>query len=192
MQLPAQLLRRKPEANKKDFGHLFILAGSAGMLGAAALTAKSALRSGAGLVSVGVAKSLNLALQKKVCNEVMTLPLAETKEKTLSTGALSEIKRFLQKVNVLAIGPGLSKNTSTQSLIRKIVKEIDLPIVIDADALNALAGHLKLLQGIKILTPHPGEMARLLGISVAQVQKRRKEVAKSFARKYNCILVLKG
>jgi len=199
MQLPAQLLRRSLNVNKKDFGHVFILAGSESMLGAACLTAKAALRSGAGIVSVGVAKSLNATLQRKLADEVMTLPLAETKDKTIDLRAFSKIKSFLKKVDVLAIGPGLSKNGSTAKLIRKIIKTIDLPMVIDADALNALVGNLKLLLNTqsairvtKVLTPHPGEMSHLLGISVRDVQKKRKNIAKSFAKKYNCILVLKG
>jgi NAD(P)H-hydrate epimerase len=198
MRLPAQLLRINPEVNKRDFGHIFVLAGSASMLGAACLTAKSALRSGAGLVTVGVAKSLNSVLQKKIADEVMTKSLAETKEKTISAGSFSEIIKFLKKAGVLAIGPGLSGNISTQKLIRKLIAKSDLPMVIDADALNALVGHLNLLRTpnykllTKILTPHPGELARLLNVSVNAVQKNRQEIAKSFTKKYNCVLVLKG
>lgn len=192
MQLPAQLLRRKADSCKNDFGQVFILAGSAAMLGAAALTAKSALRSGAGLVSVGVAKSLNGALQKKVANETMTKPLAETKEGTISLNSFSAIKRFLEKTDVLAVGPGLSQNKSTQRLIRRLIKLKNPAMVIDADGLNALVGHLDKFLGIKILTPHPGEMARLLNTASSVIQKQRKDIAKNFAKKYNCIVVLKG
>jgi NAD(P)H-hydrate epimerase len=106
---------------------------------------------------------------------------------------------LLEKVDSLAIGPGLSRNKSTQGLVRKIVKEINLPMVIDADGLNALVGFLYLLRASRIehrvsriLTPHPGEMARLLNMSVANVQKQRIGIAKNFAKKYNCVLVLKG
>lgn len=198
MRLPAQLSHRNIDANKKDFGHVFVLAGSKAMLGAACLTAKAALRSGAGLVTVGVAKSLNTALHKKLSDEVMTLPLAETPEGSISLSSFSKIKDFLKKVDCLAIGPGLSRNKSTQALVRKVIKEIDLPMVIDADALNALVGHLNLLRTLNsklrtiILTPHPGEMAGLLNITVSAVQKNRREVAKNFAKKYHCVLVLKG
>lgn len=199
MRLPAQLLRRKINANKRDFGHVFILAGSRAMLGAAALTAMAALRSGAGLVTVGVTESLSNILQKKVSNEVMTLALPETSEGSIDLSSFSKIKKFLKKVDCLAIGPGLSRNVLTQKLIRKIIQEIDKPMVIDADALNALVGNLKLLQAVgsrqwavKILTPHPGEMVRLLGISVNAVQKNRIKIAHDFAKKYHCVLVLKG
>ncbi len=169
------------------------------MLGAAALSAKAALRSGAGLVSVGVGKSLNSLLQKKIACEVMTKPLPETRQGSLAFSSFSEIKKFSKKTDALAIGPGLSRNASTQKLIRKIVSQINLPMVIDADALNALVGHLNLLRvssikhrASRILTPHPGEMARLLNISVKEVQKNRIKIAREFAEKYNCILVLKG
>ncbi|MDP2939088.1 MAG: NAD(P)H-hydrate dehydratase [Candidatus Omnitrophota bacterium] len=197
--MPAQLLQRNPNSNKKDFGHVFILAGCASMLGAACLVAQSALRSGSGLVTVGVAKSLNGILQKKIAIEIMTKPLPETKDKSIALSSFEEIKKFLERVDVLAMGPGLSRNISTQKLIRKIIAKFNLSMVIDADALNALIGYLNLLrtpnselQTPKILTPHPGEMARLLNVSLNAVQKNRLEIAKSFAKKYNCILVLKG
>ena len=196
MRLPAQLLRKIPNVNKRNFGHVFILAGSAPMLGAAALTALSALRSGSGLVSVGVAKSLNAALQKKVANEIMTRPLAETRDGSIALSSFLTIKRILKSADCFVLGPGLSRNKSTQSLIRKIIRDITLSMVIDADGLNALVGKLNLLnlkgKTIRVLTPHPGEMARLLSTSVAKVQKNRTSIAKDFAKKNNCILVLKG
>lgn len=199
MRLPAQLLQRKADSHKNDFGHVLILAGCARFLGAVALSAKSALRSGAGLVSVGVPKSLNAALQKKLACEIMSKPLSETKDAALSSSSFLEINKFLKGVDVLAVGPGLSQNPSTQNLIRKIIGQIDLPMVIDADALNALIGHLNLLRvssiknrGSRILTPHPGEMARMLNTSTAAIQKNRENIAKIFAKKYNVIVVLKG
>jgi len=162
------------------------------MLGAAGLCARAALRSGSGLVTVGIPKSLNLILHKKLPDEIMTKPLPETVDKSLSLSAFSEIKAFLKKVDVLAIGPGLSQNKSTQRLIRKLVITDYTPIVIDADGLNALVGNLRKFCGIKILTPHPGEMARLLRTKSRIIQKQRKDIAKAFAKKYNCIVVLKG
>jgi ADP-dependent NAD(P)H-hydrate dehydratase / NAD(P)H-hydrate epimerase len=192
MRLPARLLPRKKDSCKNDFGHIFILAGSANMLGAASLCAKSALRSGSGLVTVGVVKSLNKILQKKLPDEIMTRPLAQTADGTIALSAFTQIKDSLKKVDALVIGPGLSQQPSTQKLIRKLVYAVTVPMVIDADGLNALAGHIKEFRGIKVLTPHPGEMARLTGATIQKVQKQRKGIAKALARKYNCIVVLKG
>lgn len=192
MRLPAQLLRRKTDSHKRDFGHIFMLAGSRNMPGAAILCARAAMRSGAGLVTVGLPKDLSMAIPKKIF-EAMTKSLPQTKDGSIGLGAYNQIKKFLSKVDVLVIGPGLSQNSSTKQLVKKLVfSENTLPSVIDADGLNALAGHLKRFKGIKILTPHPGEMARLLGAPTKAVEKNRKDIALSFAKKYNCLVVLKG
>lgn len=192
------LIDRKPNTHKGDYGHVFVIAGSVGMTGAAYLTAQSALLSGSGLVTLGIPGSLNTILARKLV-EVMTRPLPEIKSGSLSIKAFVDIEKFIKtrKVSVLAIGPGLSQNKQTQALVRKIVSKIDLPMVIDADGLNALANHADLLYVkryacLKIITPHPGEMARLLGISVKDIQKDRKNIAKNIASKYNIIVVLKG
>lgn len=190
-----QLLRRNPKAHKGDFGHLFILAGCARFSGAAVLCAEAAMRSGAGLVTLGIPQSLNCAIIKIKPKEVMTLPLPQTQDGTLSLAGLRKIKDFLKKVDVAVLGPGLGKNKSTYSLVLKLLPGITQATVIDADGLNALAGHSKILrerQRAAILTPHPGEMARLLGVSVENVETKRKEIARRFAKDYNCIVVLKG
>ncbi len=192
MRLPAQLLQRKVDSHKGDFGHIFVLAGSARFSGAAVLCAYATIRSGSGLVTLGIPKSLNNAIIKIKPKEVMTLPLPETNEATLSVKAYKKIKDFIKKVDILVIGPGLGQNKSTQSLVRKIIAKIDRPTVIDADGLNALVGHLDLLKATRILTPHPGEMARLLKISVDKVQKNREDVTQRFARDYKATVVLKG
>jgi len=156
------------------------------------------LRAGAGLVTLGIPGSLNQAIIKIKLKEVMTLPLPETKQGSLNLSGYQKIRDFLKDIDMLVIGPGLGQESSTQKLIRKLIRETDKPLVIDADGLNALVGHLKSLtpktQHPKpiILTPHPGEMARLLGISVAKVQSKRKEIAKKFAQKYRVTVVLKG
>jgi len=156
------------------------------------------MRAGAGLVTLGIPKSLNNAIIKIKPKEVMTLPLSETKEVTLSLGAYKKIKDFIKQIDVLVVGPGLGRNKSTQGLVRKIVAQTAKPMVIDADGLNALSGHLNILLSTMdyrlstIMTPHPGEMARLLGISIDKVQKSRKEMAKKFAKDYKVTLVLKG
>jgi NAD(P)H-hydrate epimerase len=194
-----QLLHRRLNAHKGDFGHIFILGGSARFSGAAVLCAAAAMRTGAGLVTLGIPRSLNNAVIKIKPKEVMTLPLAETKEGTLSLTGYKKIKDFIKHIEVLVVGPGLTQNKSTQGLVRKVILETDKPIIIDADGLNALVKHLDLLavtrqaSGVtKILTPHPGEMARLLGISIKKVQDNRKEIAKKFAKDYKVIVVLKG
>ncbi|MFA5145711.1 MAG: NAD(P)H-hydrate dehydratase [Candidatus Omnitrophota bacterium] len=192
MQLPSRLLQRKPDSHKGDFGHIFILAGSQRFSGAAVLCALGAMRAGAGLVTLGIPKSLNSAIIKIKPKEVMTLPLSETKEGTLSLSAYKKIKDFIKDIDVLVVGPGLSQNKETQRLARKVIKEIGNPMVIDADGLNALVGHLDLLKGARVLTPHPGEMARLLGSSIKVVQAQRKKIAEKFARDYKVAVVLKG
>ena len=202
MQLPQRLFKRKKDSSKKDFGHIFILAGSRGMTGAAILAAKAALRSGAGLVTLGIPESLVSVVSSHVV-EVMSLPLAETSEGTLSSSAFGKIKEFLGKSDVLLVGPGLSRNTQTQRLIRKAILESRIQTAIDADGINAWAGFLdKFKVGIsclpldkkdlRIITPHPGEMARLLEIKTKDIQNKRREIARSFAKEYNLIVALKG
>jgi len=199
MRLPAQLLHRKSQTHKGDFGHILILAGCAQFSGAAILCSNSAIRAGAGMVTLGVPGGLINAFIKIKSSEVILKPLAQTPQLTLSIKAYPYIKRILGKVDILIVGPGLSQNKSTQNLIRKIISGVDKSMVIDADGLNALVGHLDLLRdtqrqrrAIKILTPHPGEMSRLLNISISEIQQSRKDIAQRFAKDYNCIIVLKG
>ena len=177
-----------------DYGHLLVLAGSPGMTGAAALASLAALRAGAGLVTLGIPKSLNPILEEK-CTEVMTLPLPETSEGTLSPGALPLILEFCRKVDAVALGPGLSRNPETGELVKQLVKSCPVPLIIDADGLNLIAGDLSVLKGSKsalILTPHPGEICRLTGLTKEELFKDRAGTAGLFARDNNLILVLKG
>lgn len=195
MRLPARLLQRRAETHKGDYGHLFILAGSARFSGAGLLCAEAALRSGAGLVTLGLPESINLAVIKIKPREVMTLPLAETKEGTLSLNAFTKILSILKQADVLVIGPGLGKNRSTYALIRKVINKCATPAIIDADGLNALSNNLKILKnrkGLTILTPHQKEISRLFGLDISSAQKNRKLVAKKYAKYYNNILILKG
>ncbi|MEW6170621.1 MAG: NAD(P)H-hydrate dehydratase [Candidatus Omnitrophota bacterium] len=197
-EIQALLPKRKLDSQKGDFGHIFVLAGSLGFTGAAILCAQGATYSGAGLVTLGIPKSLNNIVAKRIV-EIMTKPLEETKKQTLALKAYQKIKKFISKIDIIALGPGLSRNSITQKLIRKIVSNIHKPMVIDADGLNALAGYLDLLRttsdergATKIFTPHLGEMSRLSGMSIEKIKKDRINIAKSFARKYNITLVLKG
>ena len=195
MRLPQLLLQRKPGAHKNDFGHILILAGSSGMLGAAALSALSAMRSGAGLVTVGIPRTLNLALQKKLSPVIMTLPLPETKGRTLSLDAFPEIKKRAASIDIIALGPGLTQNPNTAKLILKIIGSVKKPLVLDADALNALKGKIHVLREnlvLKILTPHPGEMSRLTGLSRKFIENNREKISRQFAKAHHCIVLLKG
>ncbi|MBI4846087.1 MAG: NAD(P)H-hydrate dehydratase [Candidatus Omnitrophica bacterium] len=191
----ADFLRREKNAHKGDFGHVFVLAGSRGFTGAAVFCAKAALLSGAGLVTVGIPEGEQTIVAIKL-TEAMTLALPQTNEGTLSTKAFGKINDFLKRCDMLAIGPGLSRNKSTQNLVRRIIREIDVPMVIDADALNALQDNLSLLKRkskfLKIITPHPGEMARLVTQTTEQVQKNRRALAKQLSCMYNMVTVLKG
>jgi len=195
MRLPTQLLRRKADSHKADYGKILILAGSGRFSGAALLCAEATLRAGAGLVTIGIPTGINSAVIKNKTREVMTLPLPQTETGTLSLTAFPKIKTFLKSTDVLIIGPGLGRNKSTYALVRKIIRASSLPIVIDADALNALNHHLKILKrhkGETILTPHTKEMSGLFGIAIDYIKKNRKLVAKKFAKDYNTTIILKG
>ena len=194
MRLPVQLLKRKPDTYKGDYGHILIIGGSPGLSGAVCLCARAALRSGAGLVTVGVPKSLNNIFEIKL-TEAMSLPLAD-KGGVLSQEAFSNIKSFLKKADLIVLGPGAGLRASTKRLITRIVKEIDKPMVVDADALTALASNPEALLKRKtktlILTPHLGEFSGLVKLDVSKIKQKRKELVKKFALRYNLILVLKG
>jgi len=174
---------------------VLIIAGSPSMLGASALSSLAALRSGAGLVTAAVPKSLNLTLQEKISNCIMTKPLAENKNGTYSLKAYGQIKLLWDQFDALAIGPGLGRDSSTQQLARQVIIHCPKPLVIDADALFALSGHTTILlkaAGARVLTPHVGEMARLTGLPPKQIEASRSKIACDFARKHHCILLLKG
>ncbi len=159
------------------------------------LCAESALRSGAGLVALALPRSVHFALIKSKPRELITVPLPETKDGTISLKALPKINGLLKGADVLIVGPGLGKNSSTYALARKIILQADQDKLIDADALNALAGHLQALKkhkGQVILTPHEMEISRLFDISIGDVKNNRKLVAKKFAKHYNSIIILKG
>lgn len=190
----AKKLKRPATAHKGTFGRVFILAGSRGMTGAANLAGMGALRSGAGLVTIGVPDAIYLVVAKRD-SELMFRPLSSTTQGTLSLKGFSEIKRFCATQNVLAIGPGLSKHITTQKLIRKVLQETDLPVVIDADGLNALKGHLTVLntcRGRAILTPHPGEFLRIFGGKLDDSDALRKKRTLEVAKKHGVVIVLKG
>lgn len=187
--------RPRPRVSHKgDYGRIFVVAGSLGMSGACYLTSAAALRAGAGLVTVGVPKSLLLPLTRKM-TEAMMKGLPETKEGSLASAAEKPVGVCLKTQDVLAMGPGLSQNSETQTVIRNIILASNKPMVIDADGLNAFKGKPNLLRKFRasaILTPHPNEFVRLFGGSVPNTEADRKKKAAEAARKFKVILVLKG
>jgi hydroxyethylthiazole kinase-like uncharacterized protein yjeF len=185
---------RQPDAHKGSFGHVLVVAGSPGKAGAAIMAARGALRAGAGLVSVATPNSLVPVIQQQVF-EAICIPSAESIDGTIGMGAENELLKASVKMSACAVGPGLSTHYETMHMVRNFIQRIAIPVVIDADGLNALAGSLDLLKKVKapvIMTPHPGEMGGLLGISAREVQKDRIGIARNFALKHNVTLVLKG
>ena len=185
---------RPSDAHKGHTGHLLVIAGSTGKTGAAVMTATSAMRSGAGLVTLGIPASLNPILEAQVI-ETMTEPLPETVNGILDDTSVNRIMDLLSDKKCLAIGPGIGTAPETQKLFKNLLQENTKPVVIDADGLNILAGHIEILKDLDtpvVLTPHPGEMARLISTTSANVQKDRIKCARDFAEKFNVHVVLKG
>lgn len=190
----ALLPPRPVDGHKGSFGHLLVVAGSPGKSGAAVMTATAGLRAGAGLVTLACPAGLQVIAATQLL-EVMTAPLAEVGG-AVSLQAMSELLALSDGKQALALGPGLGSGDETTALVRRLLKESPLPAVIDADGLNALAGHLDVLAQRRgrptVLTPHPGEMARLSGQPVAAIQADRIAAARDFAVTHGVVLVLKG
>lgn len=186
---------RAPSAHKGTFGHAGIIAGSVGKTGAAAMAARAALRTGVGLVTVAIPSSVNDTLEAKLL-EAMTVPMPETKARTLARSGLDRLVAFANTRTAVAVGPGLTTHPETVELVQTLIKRLEVPSVLDADALNALAGRTALLAECKIppiLTPHPGEMARLEEQATPQsINADRVGTAARFARHRGVILLLKG
>lgn len=185
---------RTPWAHKGDFGHVLIVAGSRSKSGAAAMSGMAALRSGAGLVTVASAGSAIPVIAAHSA-ELMTEPLPETESGAISRGSFeyNRMERVVAGKSLMAIGPGLGTDPETVETVRRLANECELPMVIDADGLNALAGTSFSGGGrVRILTPHPGEMSRLAGITTTEVQANRAGVARAFAMERQVTVVLKG
>ena len=188
------IYQRRPDTHKGTTGHVLVIAGSPGKTGAAAMTAMSAMRVGAGLVTLGIARSLNAIAEMQVL-EAMTAPLPETVSGILGAGAEKVILELSAGKKCVALGPGLGQADETRQLLLEILPKIKIPIVIDADGINNLSGNVEILKdchGPLVLTPHPGEMARLTATSVAAVQTDRIACARNFATEFQVHLVLKG
>ena len=188
---------RKADANKGSFGHALIVAGSVGKSGAAVLGGRAALRVGAGLVTVATPADVQPIVAAGM-PEMMTAALLATQDGTASPRNLDSdrFEQIAHNKSVLAMGPGLSTNDETQQFIRAAVQKLSLPVILDADGLNAFAGHSDELRERKpellALTPHPGEMARLLDTTVRDVQGRRLEIALEAAKRWQAYVILKG
>lgn len=184
--------KRKFDSNKYTNGKVFIITGSPGLTGASYLSSMSALKSGAGAVIAGIPESLNEIMELKL-TEVMTIPLKETGDSTISLSAFSEIKKKIRWSDVTLIGPGISRNEETAELIRKIIKEVNCRYIIDADGINAFKDNIALLKEKEIIiTPHYGEFSNLTGISVEDIKNNFYKIAKEFSDKYKIILLLKN
>ncbi len=193
--LGSHLPRREGDAHKGSCGSVAVVAASVGMTGAAALAADAVLKSGTGRVCLGVPESLNDILEIKL-TEVMTRPLPEVREnRCLSLRALDDVRDMLQRADVFALGPGLGGHRETAELVRRLMAEIEVPVVLDADGLNAFAGCADRLKGQHIplvLTPHIGEFARLSGLEKKRIVADPIALAREFAQVHGVTLVLKG
>ncbi len=191
----AVTLPARPRAGHKGtFGTVTVVAGSLGLTGAAYLSATAAARAGAGMVRLLVADSIYPILAAK-CTEVMATPLPEVAPGAIGRSALDAVMRHVGTSKAVNIGPGLGRDGSTWRLVVDLVARVPLPMVIDADALNALADSPRTLKKLgpgRVLTPHPGEMSRLLGRTVAEVERDREEAARSAAAAWAAVVVLKG
>ena len=190
-------LVRESDSNKGTYGHVLLLSGSLGKSGAAILAGRAALRAGAGLVTIAAPEIIQPIIAAGEA-EFMTEPMKATKSGALSLRSLADgsFGDLEEGKSVLAVGPGLGTHHQTQEFIRTIVSQTELPVVLDADGLNAFAGGGASLRKRKTkflaVTPHPGEMARLLGVSVKEVQSNRLDAARDSAQKWNAHVILKG
>jgi len=195
LDLVRSLLPERPaHGHKGTFGHVFIVAGSRGFTGAAKLACEAASRSGVGLVTVGVPRPLGDVVAESLV-EAMSFVLPATEAESLAADALEPALEFAASKQAVVLGPGLSQHPETRAFVLEFVKRCPVPMLIDADGLNALSTKPETLlaaAGPRILTPHPGEMARITGKATGDIQKNREAVASNFAATYGCVAVLKG
>ncbi len=186
--------RRKRDSHKGTYGHLLVISGSLGKTGAAVLAGKAALKMGAGLVTVGTPNSC-LPIVARSMMELMTEPLPETEEGTLSSEALDVVLTLLQGKDALMLGPGITTNESTKEFVLSLLPRLKIPVVLDADALNNIASKPEVLKSLSrpaVVTPHPGEFARLVNMTIKEVLARRLEIVPRFAAEHGVFVVLKG
>jgi NAD(P)H-hydrate epimerase len=185
---------RRPDAHKGDCGHVLVVGGSPGLTGAVALASRAAMRAGAGLVTAAVPRGLNAILEMKL-TEPMTTPLDETEQGAIAASAEADLLGWIGRTHVLLLGPGMARVPETEALARRLVLGAGGPVVLDADGLNAFEGRgdeLARAPGTLIITPHPGEMARLSGVPVDEQERDRIGTALAAAGRFRCIVVYKG
>lgn len=188
------LPERPPDIHKRQAGSLLVVGGSPGLTGAPVLCSRAALRSGAGVVTLGVPEGLHDVVEIKT-TEVMTVPLAQTGGRTLSEAGARQVLEMCGSYDTLVVGPGISRDPETGAAVRRLVSDAPLPVVLDADGLDVTAGNRQLISERPhptILTPHPGEMATLLGVDSRRVQADRVGTARRAAGDFRCVVVLKG
>ncbi len=188
------LPERLPDAHKGCYGKVAIVAGSVGLTGAAVLAAEGALRMGAGLVTVACPESLNDILEAKL-TEQMTFPVPECSHRAFGNASIEKVKQFIGERDSVVLGPGVGRNMETVEFILNLIESLEKPAIIDADGLYAIASDLDVLKKAKapiIITPHPGEMAMLVGTGIDYIQSNRLEIAVNFAKENNVIVILKG
>ncbi|MEQ8200468.1 MAG: NAD(P)H-hydrate dehydratase [Syntrophomonadaceae bacterium] len=188
------LTPRAADTHKGTYGHVLVVGGSAGMTGAVTMTACAALRSGAGLVTAALPKTLVPILDVTVM-EVMSRALPETSQCSISIEALPAIENLLGTCSVCAVGPGMSRYREANAIVRYILENSGVPVLIDADGINALESDPEVLRDRQVpvvITPHPRELARLTGLSVEEIQHNRIEIASRYAAKWGITIVLKG
>lgn len=184
---------RPPDGNKGTFGNVLIIAGARGFSGAAAMAAISALKVGAGLVRLAAPEGILDSLESKLL-EVVKVPLAQTPELTISPDAINTLLAHLEKTDVVVIGPGITQHPETAKFLFEFLPKVNVPVVIDADAINIIAKNIKIFKKIRapfVLTPHPGELSRLIKITPERINLRRIDLAPKLADKFGTI-VLKG
>jgi hydroxyethylthiazole kinase-like uncharacterized protein yjeF len=192
--LAAMIAPRAADSNKGSYGHVLVVGGSVGKAGSVAMAGMSVLRVGAGLSTVATAQSV-LPTVAGFHAELMTEPLPETSAGTIAPEASEKIGELMKGKTVVAIGPGISRDPHTAELVQTLVAKCQSPMVVDADGLNAFQDRTEMLNGngrTLVITPHPGEMARLVGCTIAEVQQDRLGVARKFASGHELIVVLKG
>jgi NAD(P)H-hydrate epimerase len=183
---------RERDSNKGKYGHVLVVAGARRKPGAAAMAGLAALHAGAGLVTVACPESALASISSHAA-ELMTEPLAETASGEISRAAFDRIRELAEKCSLIAIGPGIGTHDETRDVVGRLFAQADKPMVIDADALNCLAGTaFKGSRALRVLTPHPGEMSRLAGRTIAAVQSDRVSSVRAFAAERNIVVVLKG
>ena len=185
---------RASYSHKGSFGKVLILAGSVGMTGAAYLATEAAMRSGTGIVVLGIPRSLNPIMEVKL-TEVITLPLPETKKQSLGKDAEETILKLMKDFSVLGIGPGISRELETQRLVRKVIQKSNIPLVVDADAIYALSKDTTILKKVRVplvITPHPGELAKLIKKDIDYILDNQLDITREIAKKYGIVVILKG